>query len=43
MSDTSRPSGAGDAATAASSRPWRTVLRAARPADARAIAELVRP
>ena len=43
MSDTSRPSGAGDAAIAASSRPWRTVLRAARPADARAIAELVRP
>lgn len=43
MSDTSRPSGVGDAATAASSRPWRTVLRAARPADARAIAELVRP
>ena len=34
----SEPSGA-----SASSLPWRTVLRAARPADARAIAELVRP
>ena len=34
----SEPSGASE-----SSLPWRTVLRAARPADARAIAELVRP
>ena len=37
-SGSSEPSGASE-----SSLPWRTVLRAARPADARAIAELVRP
>ena len=40
----SGPSGpSGPSGASASSLPWRTVLRAARPADARAIAELVRP